>query len=199
MKLIITRHGETKENKSSVIQGRLPGELSEKGHRQSMQLGKRLSEETIDKIYCSTSKRCKDTLDDIISSFEVIPEIEFTNLLQERDFGKLSGKVLNSSHYLLLDTVNNESKRLGIESIEELMNRTEKFLNSIIEKDSDKTILILTHSNNVRTFLMTFLNKTFLEVIDDFEIHNCSYTEFEVKGKGSIKEFVLEDISYLKD
>ena len=45
MNLIITRHGETKENKLGIIQGHLPGKLSRKGIKQVKKVALRLKNE----------------------------------------------------------------------------------------------------------------------------------------------------------
>ena len=48
MRLILTRHGETEENVADIIQGHLPGKLSEKGIAQVKKVAKRLKDEKID-------------------------------------------------------------------------------------------------------------------------------------------------------
>ncbi len=197
MRLIITRHGKTIQNESGVIMGRTPGELSELGHKQAEQIGSRLSGENIDVIYSSPSSRCKDTLIDILKQFETKPPVEFVEDLQERDFGQLTGRAMNPSLYSLLEDDTEESRELGIESIGQLFLRTKSFIDFIKEKNIGKTVLVLTHSNNIRAMLMYFMNKTFVEILDVAKVRNCSYTEFQIDEKeGSIQVF-LDDSSHL--
>ena len=65
MKLIITRHGETEENKAGIIQGHLPGHLSEAGIEQAKKVAFRLKDEKINFIYSSDLDRAADTAKEI--------------------------------------------------------------------------------------------------------------------------------------
>ena len=66
MKLIIARHGETEENKKGILQGHLPGKLTELGIEQSKKLALRLKNEKIDAIYSSDLARASNTAKEII-------------------------------------------------------------------------------------------------------------------------------------
>ena len=61
MEVIIARHGQSEENHLGIIQGRLPGKLSEIGISQVEKLGEKLSQKKIDVIYCSPINRCVET------------------------------------------------------------------------------------------------------------------------------------------
>ena len=52
MRLIITRHGETEENKAGIMQGHLPGVLSELGKEQAEKLAERFKNDKIDLVRC---------------------------------------------------------------------------------------------------------------------------------------------------
>lgn len=198
MRLILTRHGKTLQNESGIIMGRTPGELSELGHIQAQMLGKRLNTENIDMIYSSPSARCRDTLNDILPRLEKTPTIEFVDDLLERDFGELTGKQLTSDLFTLLENNSSESQRLGIESIEHLFQRTKDFIETIKEKHVAETVLILTHSNNIRAMLMYFLSKSFVEVLDITKVKNCAFTEFEFTNQKGFELQVVDDTSHLK-
>lgn len=198
MRLIITRHGKTVQNESGIIMGRAPGELSELGRKQAQLLGKRLNIENIDIIYSSPSTRCKDTLKGILSQLETTPAVEFVDDLQERDFGKLTGKQLESSMFELLENDSPKSREMNIESVDHLLLRTMNIINKIKESNLNQTVLILTHSNNIRAILMYLLNKSFIEVLDIVKVKNCAFTEFyHTDGKG-FELVVLDDTSHLE-
>ncbi len=91
MKLIITRHGETIENKAGILQGHLPGQLSAEGIGQAKALGKRLQSEKIDVIYASDLQRVVDTTREI-TSYHPDTEVIFTKELRERDLGEFQGQ-----------------------------------------------------------------------------------------------------------
>ena len=61
MKLIIVRHGETVGNATEIIEGHLPGKLSQKGIEQAKKLASRLKDEPIDHIFCSDLTRAIET------------------------------------------------------------------------------------------------------------------------------------------
>ena len=61
MKLIIVRHGETIENQAKILQGHLPGTLSNKGIEQAKTIALNLKQEKIAAIYSSDLARAADT------------------------------------------------------------------------------------------------------------------------------------------
>lgn len=199
MRLIITRHGKTIQNESGIIQGRTPGQLSELGHEQAKSFGKRISKEKIDIIYCSPSSRCRETLSDILNQFENKPEVKFIDALQERDFGELTGLTLEPIHYDLLENHTDKSQKMGIESVEQLFQRSKEFIDQIRYEDTQKTVFVLTHSNNIRAILMYLFNKSFNEILDTVKVKNCGYTEFEIRSMSDIKQISLDDVSHLED
>ena len=91
MRVILTRHGETKENKKTIVQGHMPGHLSELGKKQAEMVAIRLKDEKIDFIYSSDLKRAADTAKEIAKYHPDIP-IEFTKELRERNLGEFQGK-----------------------------------------------------------------------------------------------------------
>lgn len=91
MRLIITRHGETEENKQSIIQGHNPGKLSPEGIEQAKKVALRLKDETIDYIYSSDLARAADTAKEI-AKFHTETPIKFTEELREIYLGSFQGK-----------------------------------------------------------------------------------------------------------
>lgn len=61
IELILSRHGETEENKLHIMQGQLPGHLSELGKQQAEALAEMLDKEELDVIVCSDLARSYDT------------------------------------------------------------------------------------------------------------------------------------------
>ena len=91
MKLIITRHGQTKENKAKILQGQIEGELSELGKEQAKKVAERLKNEQIDYIFSSPLARAKNTAEEIIK-FHVGKPFELRDELKELHMGELQGK-----------------------------------------------------------------------------------------------------------
>lgn len=56
MRLILVRHGETKDNDAGILQGQLHGELNKSGIEQAEKVAVRLKNEKIDFIFTSDLK-----------------------------------------------------------------------------------------------------------------------------------------------
>ncbi|MSQ57615.1 MAG: histidine phosphatase family protein [Limnohabitans sp.] len=84
------RHGETAWNVDTRIQGQLDIPLNATGQWQAEQVGRALSVEKIDAIYCSDLLRAHHTAIAIGKAVGIEPVT--TPMLRERDFGKLQGK-----------------------------------------------------------------------------------------------------------
>lgn len=84
IELYITRHGETLENASQILQGHLPGHLSELGLQQARELRDRLAHMPFDHIVVSDLQRALDTAH-IVNADRQLP-ITVTPLLRERDW-----------------------------------------------------------------------------------------------------------------
>ena len=133
--VILTRHGETIENRQNVLQGHLPGHLTNKGKLQAHELAKELKDEIIDVIICSDLARSYDTALIIANKRGLIPIS--TKLLREKDWGVLSGKHENPIF------CNNTDD--SIETSEQLYKRAGKFLNYLLENYHGKHILVIGH------------------------------------------------------
>merc|ERR1711953_656608 len=95
----LVRHGRTQQNELGILQGAgIDSDLNETGRAQCNQLkGKIPLENSL--VFSSPLKRAKQTAE-IITDGKC--EIIFDQLLKERDFGPLEGKVL-VSHQVILD------------------------------------------------------------------------------------------------
>ena len=62
MTLCLIRHGETEENLKRILQGHLPGSLSDTGKKQAAELKDKLCLNDFDSIVSSDLKRATDTV-----------------------------------------------------------------------------------------------------------------------------------------
>lgn len=188
--MIITRHGETEENKQGIIQGHLPGILSELGKEQAKKLAERLKEEKIDLILSSDLARAFDTAKEIAKFHPEIP-FELKEELRERDWGKFTGKRKDDIDYW--DEI--EAKEVwsddliakyGGETPQEATKRIIQFKDELLQNFGDKTILIITHG----TIGNLLLNK----LIEKFSQERLKHTartifEFDKNGNPNLKLF----------
>jgi len=169
MRLIITRHGETIENQRGIMQGHLPGRLSERGIRQAKQLGLRLKDEKIDIIYSSDLARAQDTAKEVHKYHQSIPFV-LTDKLRERSWGKLDGTYRKETKNLF--------ERKDIESERDFMGRNRKILEEIFNSKHEN-VLIVSHGGCNVALTAHILRIPFKESIKIGPINNTAVTIFD--------------------
>ncbi len=158
MNLLLVRHGQTVENAHNILQGQLPGTLSEKGIRQVQDLAKRLKQAPIDTLYTSDLRRCMQTMHIIRKSHPKSLLIK-TKLLREIHHGILQGKSFQEIQWrekTKWKYIDVNWKPQGGETLMDLRHRAENFLQLIKAKHNHQTILVIGHE---------WINKALLAVI----------------------------------
>lgn len=155
--LILVRHGETEENIQHILQGHMPGTLSELGKQQASKAAEQLRSVSFDACVCSDLKRCKDTADIIFSGLGLDSSgILYTKLLRERHWGSLTGvSVANYPHPEMPDDA---------ESMPALMARTRIFLDFVRKTYPDQRVLCISHGFVLRILQAVNLNKDFHDI-----------------------------------
>ncbi len=198
MKLIIIRHGETEENKQGIIQGHLPGTLSEEGIEQAKKVADRLKDEEIDYIFSSDSDRAKHTAEEITKFHQDIP-FELKEELRERNWGKFEGKRKEDIEYWNeIETKEVWSDDLiakyGGENPEEATKRITDFKNELLQNFNGKRVLIVTH-NTIGNLLLRELVKEY----EKTRLGNTSVTIFEFDEDGNPNLELFNCIKHLED
>ncbi|MDE7378483.1 MAG: histidine phosphatase family protein [Paraprevotella sp.] len=152
-RIYLVRHGETEENVAGILQGHMPGHLTEHGCRQARELRDRLASIHFDALMCSNLQRCLDTADILNEPhrLQVIP----TPLLRERDWGNLTGISYLTAQQGLNNTV---------ESIDDMFARAERFLKEVAEKHAGQTVLAVSHGLFSRVVQAASLGKAINEI-----------------------------------
>lgn len=161
MKLTTVRHGETENNVSEILVSQLDGNLTPTGKEQAKALGKRLSTEEFDIIYCSDSKRTKDTAKEIIKHHPKT-QVIYTEELREIHRGDKIGKhgMELWKEYKQSGKSFAEYKPKGGESPSDLIKRIKKFIDKIKMKHKEKNVLLITHGGVNRSLRDIVLNQT---------------------------------------
>ena len=190
MKLILTRHGETEENREGVLQGWLPGHLSKDGKEQARLLGERLHYTKIDYIYTSDLKRCVETANAIAKYH---PDTKFVKekLLRERGLGEFEGRKTGEADWEVLpgDFLTNKPKR-G-ESFGEVWERLENFYNTIKRKHIDNVVLVVGHGGSICLLQGLIYGKNLQESMKLEKLKNTAISEFEIGRDGKYKTICL--------
>lgn len=137
VELYLARHGETEENVAKILQGHLPGHLTETGKLQARQLRETLVAEGIrfDVLLVSDLKRTLDTAA-IVNASLGLPLVPCP-LLRERDWGTETGARIGQAR---LDPLPE-----GAESIDALFERARNFLQYLLENYDGQRVLAISH------------------------------------------------------
>lgn len=166
--LILTRHGETLENRRHLMQGHIPGTLSPLGIQQAEQLAVALQGQPIDVIVSSDLARSYDTAMAVarVRGMEVFP----TPLLREIDWGSHTGG--------RLDKLDWEHLPAGCETLEQLYERAGRFLNFLGDRYPGKRILAVGHGAIDRAIVARLTGKTAKDMVDMPIMKNTGCMEF---------------------
>jgi len=190
MRVILTRHGETEQNKAGICQGQsIPGKLSEDGIAQAKQLALRLKDEKFDVIYSSDLARAADTAKEI-AKFHSDTKIHLIKELRERDHGSSSGKHHSEIDYRSLPD--------DAESDEQLSKRAKKLIDEIYEKHKEDTVLLLGHGGINAAIISAVTGKPLLEVFGMAKWKNTNVNIFEIDEDKNHKIHCLNCTKHLE-
>jgi broad specificity phosphatase PhoE len=159
MRLTFVRHGETYNNRDSIVQGQDPhqGRLTDKGLRQAELLGKSLREVPYDVVYSSTLERCALTLGKILEQrpgTRTLPLV-FAEELKEVHLGVLQGRP--HAEWKASITGDPMSWRPpGGESWLDLQARVMGYVRSTILPAGQREVLVVAHGGVNRSVLAGF-------------------------------------------
>jgi len=173
IKIYLTRHGETLENAQGILQGHLPGHLSELGKKQALHLRNNLTDTHFDSIIVSNLKRAIDTAQIFNEQFD-LPVIQ-TPLLSERNWGEFTGVHITDIHVRPADFPP------GVETPQELQQRAHQFLKFLLENFEKQALLIIGHG---------YFNRCIMA-----EIYDTSPHDIPRWGNTEIRKFTLSKLS----
>jgi len=175
-KLYFTRHGQTVWNVENKICGETDIELTAKGHKQAIEVGKLIAEKQlqIDEILYSPLVRAKDTAAHI-SQITGIPMREEARL-KEQCFGKYEGTARNGEEFKK-DKANFINSYDGGETMLKLAHRVYSLLDEI--KADDKTYLLVAH-NGISRVIYSYFYDMKNDEFASFGIKNCDILEFDL-------------------
>ncbi len=199
-KLFLVRHGSTKLNNAKRFWGKTDVALSDKGIWQAERLRDRLATQQIDTIYSSNLSRTRVTAETIASGHH----LDITTLaeLDEINFGFVEGltfteiKRLHPELAEILSNWNSRPQFPGGESLDELNNRVQSFLNRLKKYKQKETILVVAHAGTLRLIICNLLEMG-LEHWQQVQVNLASLSIMETHPQGAILS-LLNDVSHLK-
>ena len=138
VKVIYFVHGTTTDNSEHKSTGWIPGELTEKGIQQSIDLKDQINLDEIDLVISSDLKRAIDSAD---YTFKGLKEIYHDSRIRECNYGDLNGK--DASLVVYEDHITNPFP--NGESLKDVENRVRDFCEYLKENFDGKKVAIVAH------------------------------------------------------
>jgi len=177
MRIYVIRHGETFENASNCLVGRIDSDLTSEGINQASIVKDKFKDKKIDLIVSSPLKRCVETAK-IISNNRI--KIELDDRLLGRDHGEFTGMHKSKVNFDDYWNYNKNIKYEQAENVVDLYNRVKELILSLKEQYSDKNIILVTHSGVIRVMYYYFNGIPDDGLLGEIEIENCSVFEYNI-------------------
>lgn len=194
MRLILVRHGQSEHNVKGIMQGHISSKLTKQGEKQAQDVADLLKKEKIDAIYASDLGRVMETAN-IINRYHK-KEIKVLSILRERAMGKFEGQPAE-----VLEKAVKESgepyhifRPEGGESCLDTREKMISFLNELIVKHRNQTILLVTSGGNILELLFYLLNKP-REDYKKYNPPNCGVSILECDERKNCKLFMINSKS----
>lgn len=164
MKIYIVRHGQTEENLQRILQGHMPGTLTEQGKEQVQKAAEQLSKEGVKftRIVSSDLKRAMDSAQ-IIADKLNLPIIPM-EILRERDWGKFTGMSIAEA----TDKYRAHGKWKfppgTTETEAGIYERAKRALVELQKQFADETIIVVTHGQFARNLIAAHFKCNYHEV-----------------------------------
>ena len=190
MKIYLMRHGETKWNKRSKLQGQVDIPLAPKGIEQAEMTSEGMKDIPFDHIFSSPLKRAYKTAQVVRRDRPI--EIVRDDRLKEMSFGTSEGKIIGKImanpamvryQRFRLDPAHFRPAKYG-EYFQDVLKRTDEFFQEEIVPLEGKAenILIVAHGRVVRSFILNFTKRPLSEFWKTPFGRNCSSAAFEYKN-----------------
>lgn len=201
--LYLVRHGQSAGNAEGRFGGHSATALSNLGMHQAKMTAKALLKERINAIYSSDLKRAMQTAQ-ALADLNGLP-LNGTEVFRERHVGVLEGLTFDEAEkefpedYQALVDRNVAHVITKGESYRQLVDRTSKALDEILEKHSGGKIAIFAHTGTI-CFLTLYLMGALTEdtVTTPWIVtSNCGINKFEFRGRNNLRVHALNDTRHL--
>lgn len=155
-------HGTTTDNERDLATGWLPGELSELGREQAVQLGKQIADRHFDVVFCSDLQRAIDSAE---LGFGDTYKIEIDTRLRECNYGEMSGTAAAVFKNRMMDFI--DMPFPDGESYRDVEIRLRSFLENIKKQYKGKHIAIVAHQGPQLALDVILRGRTWQQAIDE--------------------------------
>lgn len=189
--LHLVRHGETTWNAEGRCQGQSESELNEKGREQAASICPELEALDISAIYCSTSKRTRQTME--IAARNLSSQPNFRDDLREIMLGSWETRLwqeLDQEWPEQVDDFRHHPQRFqldGAETYAQLQQRGMSAIEQIIERESasgeNRNILVVSHGALIKATLAGFAQVELSQLTAQRSLENCSRSVIAVEDE----------------
>lgn len=162
--IFIVRHGETEENLQRILQGHLPGTLTEKGREQVSKAAESLAKEETEfvRIVSSDLKRTMDSAQIIADKLQL--PIFPTRMLRERDWGKFTGMSIAEATDRFRINGKWQFPEGTTETETGIYERAQRVLAELQEHYDGENIIVVTHGQFARNLVAAHFKCNYHEV-----------------------------------
>lgn len=178
-RLYLIRHGETDSNKSYRFQGQTDIELNAKGKAQAQLLAEHFKDIKLDKIYCSSLLRARQTAEPLAKTHGL--ELTAVDDIKEIAFGEWEGMTFDEINAKWPGDIDAFFKNPALchvpggENFTDVAARVEPFFKNGLAEMETSDIAVVSHGGIIRVLLCLFLGLD-LNKIWNFSVGNCSTT-----------------------
>jgi broad specificity phosphatase PhoE len=201
MELHLFRHGQTDWNAERRVQGQSESQLNDLGVQQAQELSGRINDLRFTHVYCSSSKRTRQTADHAFAHGEFA--ITYLDSLREICMGPWEGH--------LYDEISNrdpDSFRhfwhephlfdvAGAESFAELQLRAITAIEDIRAQHQGERIALVSHGALIKAVLCQISERPLSDLWAPPAMHNCAHSiiEFSDSGDAVILQYADQTVS----
>lgn len=198
MKLYIVRHAQSKRNTKEISE--VDAELSPIGHEQAKRLGIYFKKVKVDKIYCSTLKRARNTLKEILPYTGKVP-IVYSDEIVEHHMGIYGENGKDDWDLYIKDALNAglsvmEFRPKKGESLFDTYKRAGRFYKKLLKRHINNKVLIISHGTFGKYLILNALGLYISESVY-FGLNNASVSVLDIDKNGKVKNYDIDDFHHI--
>jgi probable phosphoglycerate mutase len=201
MLIHLIRHGETDWNAIRRVQGQLESSLTENGRRQAAELAPRLRQYAIGQVYCSSSRRTRETADILFAGLDL--PILYRDNLREIHLGPWEGNLYDHLAEQYPDQFRfffKEPHRFslqGAESFQQLQERGIAALRELCAQTTKEQVAVVSHGALIKAMLCHYEKRPLDRLWEPPKMPNCAHSILEVERDASGRILLYAGVSYV--
>ncbi len=178
--IYLARHGQDEDNLNGILNGHRNKPLTVLGKQQAVITANHINDQGIkfDYVYSSPLDRAYTTAR-IITETNSLSAPEKIDLLIERDFGVMEGKLVSdierlcTPNILKTDAVTYFLNPDNAETFPDLLQRSSELIKYVEEAKKNKSVLLVTHGDIGKMIYAKYYNLPWKDVLKSFHFGNC--------------------------